>query len=637
MMMPRIRIAALLPLLLLPPTSPAQTVPQTAPQSASQTVHPDAAPIQATRLTNCPLNELTHARDCTLGVFTFDHGGADPNGHESAHSTELTTTGPGISLGNFGGWRVQFLNVDELNVANRGIAQGRSLKLNKHATGDTMGTYDYVFSDGGSTALSDEAIKGEAANVGETDGYFHGKIASTTGTGDIAPALTFVSGNNWTTDGAPLLDITKGTISGHLTGRSAPLPGSTYLNTLTVDNELPLSTAWGICNTAIPNNHTAQVNTPFTCNVTLKQGRFRPQGVVCVTGPNYPEQAPITAASTPSGGSQSITIAVRNPNTAGISIFQGGLCGQYISFDANLALTGYRSSYYAFGALDPHHLIYGMNRRGVVAGGFIPMTGDEAAAVGVDGLDGYHLYPGCEVVTNRTFGANPICEPNAVPWATSDLIEAPHNVAVSVTGRSMNVYQNTPSNGWGSVGDLLVLHGPGTSGNNFIGRLTRNANPVTLYKPFGGPLDAPDFHHIDGYFDVGLAFRPAPHILIRVQNNRDTPNTPITLFSLPGGDIRWDPASGSLLAKTGLHGTTTAIGGRPLALGTCATGTATIPGANNTMVPVTVASTTGAPGFSPGGAFQVNAQVTAPDTVTVSVCAILPGTPRPSTYIVSLQ
>ena len=40
------------------------------------------------------------------------------------------------------------------------------------------------------------------------------------------------------------------------------------------------------------------------------------------------------------------------------------------------------------------------------------------------------------------------------------------------------------------------------------------------------------------------------------------------------------------------------------------------------MVPVTVASTTGAPGFSPRGAFQVNAQVTAPNTVTVNVCAL---------------
>jgi hypothetical protein len=630
MMMPRICIAALFSLLFLLSGSPGQTA-----QNA-QAATPDGPLVQALRSTDCPLNEISHARDCTLGVFTFDRPNSTPHAHETARHTVLTSTGPGLSLGNAGGWRIEHLNLDNLDVANRGIAQGRTLIFNKHATGDTMGTYDYVFSDGGDTAQSDEAIKGQAINVGETSGYFHGTIASTTGTGDSTPVLKFVSGNNWTTDGAPLLDITKGTISGHITGRSAALSGS-YLNTFPVDNDLPLTTAWGVCNDPVPNNRTAQVNTPFTCNVTLKQGGFIAKGLVCVTGPNYPEQAPITEASQPSGGSQTITISVRNPNAAGANILQGGLCGQYVSFDANLAATGYRSSYYAFGALDPHHLIYGMNRRGSVGGSTLPLGGSEAEQFGVAGFNGYHLYPGCEVVTNRTMGASPICEPNAVPWATSDVVEAPHNVSVSVTGRGMNIYLNTPANGWGSVGDFLAIHGPGTSGRNFVARVTRNTNPVTLYKPYGGTLDPPDYEHAEGYFDNGLFFGPAPNSVVTVVNDRSRPNAPITLFSLPGGTIKWDPATGSLLAKTGLRGTTNSIGGRPLAVGTCATGAATIAGANKSMIPITVASTTGAPGFSPNGAFQVNAQVTAPDTVTVNVCAVLSGTPQPSTYIVSLQ
>jgi hypothetical protein len=55
------------------------------------------------------------------------------------------------------------------------------------------------------------------------------------------------------------------------------------------------------------------------------------------------------------------------------------------------------------------------------------------------------------------------------------------------------------------------------------------------------------------------------------------------------------------------------------------------------MVPVTVAETAGAPGFSAQGGFQVSAQVTAPGQVTVSVCAVIAGTPRPSQYIVALE
>jgi len=118
----------------------------------------------------------------------------------------------------------------------------------------------------------------------------------------------------------------------------------------------------------------------------------------------------------------------------------------------------------------------------------------------------------------------------------------------------------------------------------------------------------------------------------------------MTLFAMPGGEVTWNPATATLQAPNlqarnfaGLRGTSPAIGGSPLALGSCATGVATIPGATMNMVPVTVASAIGAPGFSDHGAFQVSAQITAPSQVTVSVCAIIPGTPKPSTYIVALQ
>jgi hypothetical protein len=601
----------------------------------------------ATRYENCAVTTHDQA-DCTFDSVLFNAPSA-PDGltSQAAHRTNLTVYGPGVSLGNAGGWTVHKLYVDSMDVASRGIAQADSLVFTKHAVGDTMGAYRYIFSDGGSTALSDEAIKGDAMNMGETSGYFHGAVSSTIGPGDIAPKLSFTSGNNWTTDGAPLLDISAGTISGHLTGKSAPLPGSGYLNVLPVDNALPLTTAWGVYDEPIPFRKKLQTNTPFTCTVTLRAGRFHPGGEVCVTGPNYPEQAPITAVGEVSGDRQSIRIAVRYPNAKGATILQGGICGQYLSFDANLAATGYRSSYYAFGALDPHHLIYGMNMRGGLAGNILPIAGSEAEAPGVPGRDGYHLYPGCEVVTNQSLAANPICEPNSVPWHISDLVEAPHNVAVNVVGSYMDVAQNTPSNGSLSAGDILTFHGMGTVGRTFIGHRTINGNPYTLFKPFGGLFEAPDLNRIEGYFANGLAFNAAPGAVIRINGNADRSNAPMTLFALPNGEIDWDPTTASLevnhininhpaVAKK-LRGTTAIIGGKPLPLGACATGTAIIPGATSTMIPVTVAATTGAPGFSPSGGFQVTAQVTAPNTVTVSICAVLAGTPKPSTYLVALE
>jgi hypothetical protein len=601
------------------------------------------------RYSNCantPVNEAA----CHLDLVVFDQpAGADGKISQAAHRIDVSAFGPGLSLGNMGGWRVNKVDVEFLNVANRGISQGHSLFLYKHAAGDTMGSYNYVYSDGGSTALSDESIKGDALDMGETTGYFHGAVVATSGTGDTVPALKFVSGNNWTTDGAPLLDITQGKVSGHIAGAGPAVAGST-LGILKVDNELPLSTAWGVCESEIPNNNSVQKTAPFTCNVRLRAGSFTASGTVCVSGPNYPEQARITAASAPNGARQNITMEVRNPNSAGANIFQGGVCGQYISFDANLALTGYRSSYYAFGAVDSHQLIYGYNFKGQVIAD-LPMA-SEAERFGIDGRDGYHLYPGCEVITNRSLKADPVCEVNEVPWTVGDLVEAPHNVVVNTVGRFTDLTQNTPANGSLSSGDLVEFHGMGAVGNNFIAHRTVNLNDYKIFDRFGGMLGAPEMHRIEGYFSTGFSFGDAPGALVRIYGNPDHSNDPMTLFALPGGEITWNPATSTLRvpriearnlgessggASAALRGRSDMIGGSPLALGSCANGVVSIPGATRSMVPVTVAETAGAPGFSAQGGFQVSAQVTAPGQVTVSVCAVIAGTPKASQYIVTLE
>lgn len=86
----------------------------------------------------------------------------------------------------------------------------------------------------------------------------------------------------------------------------------------------------------------------------------------------------------------------------------------------------------------------------------------------------------------------------------------------------------------------------------------------------------------------------------------------------------------STLPNPILSGTTASIGGGALLAGACATGTATVAGATTAMVPAAAASTTAVP----GAGFSVNAQVTSSNTVTVSVCAIVNGTPTASTYLV---
>lgn len=83
---------------------------------------------------------------------------------------------------------------------------------------------------------------------------------------------------------------------------------------------------------------------------------------------------------------------------------------------------------------------------------------------------------------------------------------------------------------------------------------------------------------------------------------------------------------GTTAASSSLAGTTGSIGGGLLAVGGCTSGTATVTGATTSMVAVSEPST------FPGNGNTWMAQVTAPDTVTVRLCAMVLGTPTASVY-----
>lgn len=83
-----------------------------------------------------------------------------------------------------------------------------------------------------------------------------------------------------------------------------------------------------------------------------------------------------------------------------------------------------------------------------------------------------------------------------------------------------------------------------------------------------------------------------------------------------------------------LTGTSGSIGGGALLAGACATGTVTITGATTTMA----ATASPASGVDPsnGGILGVaiSARVSSANTVTVSVCSPIAGTPTSATYAV---
>jgi hypothetical protein len=77
-------------------------------------------------------------------------------------------------------------------------------------------------------------------------------------------------------------------------------------------------------------------------------------------------------------------------------------------------------------------------------------------------------------------------------------------------------------------------------------------------------------------------------------------------------------------------GATLALGGGALTVGTCTTGTATVTGATTAMTAIA------SPAANPGASMGWYAFISAANTVTVKVCALLAGTPTSTTYNVKV-
>lgn len=307
-----------------------------------------------------------------------------PN-EQNAHYTFSTFSQPSYSWGNNGGWGVQKNRYEEVVFNSRGIAQAHNLWCFKHAVGDVAcGDYIYAYSDGGSTAQSDEGFTVDTREGGETDSYFHGTVGQGATAGATLLPVTFTSGQDATTDGAFLLDISKGTIHGTVSGLDS-IVDKTSVHILPVTlaaGHISPSTGIGIIQTPIPIISIANVPESITLDVALTHGAFK-AGIACLAGGWYPEQVSVTAVSAPKGDTQKVTLIHKNPNpTASTdpnnpsSLWQGGPCGNYISLDRNLARDGFRTSYQVVGATDASHIAYVWNVNGATRQNGIKLYAD---------------------------------------------------------------------------------------------------------------------------------------------------------------------------------------------------------------------------------------------------------------------
>lgn len=315
-------------------------------------------------------NTLTNYSQRTAAIiqrFTFDlFNPLDTIGHYNFYEF----SGPGFNWGNAGGWSVQH-GVSEKGTFNtRGIGQMYVSNSVKHATGDFAAQYVYASTDGGATAQSDEGFTLDTREGGETDSWFHGTVGEGAVPGMTLLPVTYVAGphsQSTTTDGAYMLDITKGSISGVVTGPESLVEG-TSVHIMPVSAKLPPSTGIGIVDASIPAPRVQNIPETITLSgVRLIRGSFI-TGKACLAGGWYPEQVLITKVDSVRSGLQDITIVHKNPNGKDAnnptSLWQGGICGQYLSLDRNLARDGFRTSYEVVGATDSSHLAYVWNVKG---------------------------------------------------------------------------------------------------------------------------------------------------------------------------------------------------------------------------------------------------------------------------------
>jgi hypothetical protein len=293
-----------------------------------------------------------------------------------AHYSSVTFNQPGYTLGNQGGWGVVKNHYDEVTFNGRGIAQTSNLWCTKHAAGDIgCGDYFYGRTDGGSTAQSDEGFTMDTRIGGESDKYFHGKVGAGASAGATTLPVTFDSGQDATTDGAFILDISKETFAGRISGDDSIVPKTSVHSlpvTLTGGAKLPASTGMGVIQTEIPPPVARNKPEPIELEVNLISGTFK-KGVACLAGGWYPEQVMVTDVAPVGGGAQKVTVLHKYPNPGAekesvetSSLWQGGLCGNYISLDRNLARDGFRTSYSVVGAVDGDHVAYVWNVNGRV-------------------------------------------------------------------------------------------------------------------------------------------------------------------------------------------------------------------------------------------------------------------------------
>jgi hypothetical protein len=253
----------------------------------------------------------------------------------------------------------------------QGITQVRSSDVIKHATGDWSSIYAYFFSDGGQPDYSGEGGNNETIQGGETSDYGHFIVGTGASSGTTSLPIVYNSSytpsnlnRNATSGGGYMIDITQGTITGHVTGVDQTLPQSAYVGVLPIDTTVTPSTAYGntTCEMPVPVSTNPNLYGSITCTINNIGGSNSAgftTGFAELSG-DFPEGVTITSAPNPaSGGSQTVTFTYVHPHGSGQTmLWQGSnVIGDFLSWDYYTGLNSMKSPFHVYGAIDSTHIV----------------------------------------------------------------------------------------------------------------------------------------------------------------------------------------------------------------------------------------------------------------------------------------
>lgn len=467
----------------------------------------------------------TRMHNCTPSAFfLFNAGGIQPcisdfsdfdtptTGSTFKGTTSLIT-GPGLDNGNCcdpadQGWLGDMAQWYQVEAYRDGISNVIAIQGTKRSLGDFQGIESRVWTFGGNTDTSGEALVNVGLQGGQRAFYGTGVIASTTGTGDVTPVIS--AGAQPINSGSYLVDVQAAVASGTLTAPgSAAWSESSYLHTLTTAGGLTQSTASCVSLDVVhlPPTLGTPRSVTFRCTVGAL-GQIH-TGKAFFTSPHSnAEMITITSAPAPVSGVQTITAVSQLNHDVGSNLIQGGTHG-CASWDANLSINGWRSTYQVFGATDSTHMIYGY----LVLGNSslqLPMDGNEPETLTAPN-NGFHIYPCAQVayVDPGSLGINFHLLQNDVPWTAGDAWEQPPNPAVNMHTLGVDVQAMSPVNGSGSSSIEVSMVGPGVTGN-YAPFTMRNFQPDSMYRGHGGWALAPTMMTFFGPYNQGLFFDEAP-------------------------------------------------------------------------------------------------------------------------------